>query len=145
MDEKKKVGRPSTYKPEYCEQLIEHMSQGLSFESFAGRINTTKQTLYTWTQQYPDFLDAKKRGEEKSREVWEKMGMKGMWSGKKFNPTVWIFNMKNRFGWRDQQNEMEVSQRGTFKFNLNPVEEESKTEQSSEGQSNDNASGSNDS
>ena len=32
--ERNPVGRPTKYKPEYCEMLIEHMSEGLSFESF---------------------------------------------------------------------------------------------------------------
>ena len=40
MDEFKKVGRPTDYKKEYCELLIEHMAAGFSFESFAGKLSS---------------------------------------------------------------------------------------------------------
>lgn len=33
---------------------------------------------------------------------WERCG-RGMATGADGNATVWIFNMKNRFGWRDQK------------------------------------------
>jgi transposase-like protein len=105
-----RTGRPSKYKPEYCEQLIEHMEQGLSFEAFAGSIGVCKQTLYTWTEEHEEFLDAKKRATEKSRLFWEKMGIDNIINVSEFkgdstslNSAVWVFNMKNRFGWRDKQ------------------------------------------
>lgn len=99
------VGRPSKYDPKYCQQVIDHMSQGFSFESFAGKIGVAKDTLYQWDKNHQDFSDAKKEGFEKNRLFWEEQAMRGMWAGKKFNPTVWIFNMKNRFPkeWRDRQ------------------------------------------
>lgn len=111
------AGRPTKYLPEYCQQLIDHMSEGLSFESFAGVVSTCKQTLYTWTELHPEFLDAKSQGTEKSRLKWEKLGMAGLNTGKdeKFNATVWVFNMKNRFKWRDIQ---EVKQESTQKTEL---------------------------
>jgi hypothetical protein len=40
----KKMGRPSDYKPEYCEMLIEHMSKGLSKLYTHGKNNI--QTFY---------------------------------------------------------------------------------------------------
>jgi hypothetical protein len=92
------------YKPEYCEMLIDHMAQGLSFESFCGSINIVKRTGYTWVKEHPDFAEAKDIGFEKNREFWEKVGIEGLWGDKdsRFNSTVWVFNMKNRHGWRDR-------------------------------------------
>ena len=103
-------GRPSKYKPEYCEQLIEHCKQGLSFEAFAGSIPVHKDTIYEWAKKYPEFDEAKRTGAALSLLFWEKLGVAGA-VGKVpgFNPTTWIFNMKNRFGWRDRQ-ELEVSE-----------------------------------
>jgi hypothetical protein len=108
MSEKKKNlgGRPSEFKPEYCSELIKHMEEGLSFESFAGVVGCCKQTLYTWCENHPEFLDSKKKAFEKNRLFWEKVGVQGMFMGgneNPFNATVWIFNMKNRFNWRDKQ------------------------------------------
>jgi hypothetical protein len=103
--ESKPVGRPTMYDPKYCEMLIAHMEQGLSFESFGGVIGHHKQTLYEWAQKFPEFGDAKRLGTEKSRLWWEKTGHAGMFMGGKdnpFNATIWVFSMKNRFGWRDR-------------------------------------------
>lgn len=112
MKKKKKYkknpgGRPTDYRPEYCELLIKHLEQGLSIESFGAIVNVSKETIYTWFEKHPKFLDAKKKGLVKSRLWWEKCGHKGMWSGKQFNAAVYIFNMRNRFGWHDQQGQNE--------------------------------------
>ena len=115
MSEKEKNlgGRPTTYKPEYCERLIEHMSEGLSFESFCGVVECAKDTLYNWARANPEFARAKEIAFEKCRLFWERVGISGATGANKdFNATSWIFNMKNRFydEWRDKQ---EVEQSGT--------------------------------
>jgi hypothetical protein len=97
---KNPVGRPTTYKPEYCEMLIDHMSSGLSFESFAGVVRSTKQTLYSWCHNFPEFLDAKSQATELCRLWWEQAGRNGMFMGGKDNPfqsAIWVYNMKCRF------------------------------------------------
>ena len=105
MKKKHPGGRPTKYKPEYCQQLIDFMSDGFSLEAFAGKVSVTKDTVYQWRDKYPEFSDSIKVGFAKCRVFWEDMGKKGLFTDKeeKFNATVWIFNMKNRFGWRDQQ------------------------------------------
>ena len=105
--EKRKPGRPTKYKPEYCEKLVQHMADGYSFESFGGKVDVGRESLYRWEAKHQEFRDAKKRGSTKSQLHWEHMGRLGLGS-KTFNATVWIFNMKNRFGWRDRT-EQEVN------------------------------------
>lgn len=98
------VGRPTKYKPEYCDLLIEHMTQGLSFQSFAGVVGCCIETLYEWERSYPDFLDAKRLGLGRGRLFWEKVGIEaalGKITG--YNATTWVFNMKNRFDWTDKR------------------------------------------
>lgn len=104
------MARPSKYKKEYCEKLIEHIASGLSFESFAGVVSVTRDCLYKWTEKYPEFLYSKRIAEAKGLLFWEKIGRAGTLgqldkitgkSGGKFNHISWIFLMKNRFGWRD--------------------------------------------
>ncbi len=99
------AGQPTKYKRKYCKMLIEHMCKGYSFESFAADLDTCKQTLYTWLEVHPEFLDAKKLATAKSMKWWEGQGVKGLWTeegGAKLNTGVYVFNMKNRFGWADQ-------------------------------------------
>lgn len=117
--EKYVFGRPTVFKNEYCQQLIDHMATGLSFEAFAGAISVTKDTLYDWCEKFPDFSYAKQTGTQKSRMFWEKLGVDHIINStetiregkdqistsKSLNAAVWIFNMKNRFRdeWRDKQ------------------------------------------
>ncbi len=105
-------GRPTKYRPEYCEMLIEHMTKGLSFESFAAEIDVSLQTIYDWTRAHEEFLEAKNRAFEKCRLFWEKLallGASGLKSGnidgRNINPTLVIWNMKCRFPkeWRDNK------------------------------------------
>lgn len=114
-------GRPTKYKDEYCEMLIEHMAQGYSYESFAGEISVHRDTLYEW-EKIDKFSDSKKIGRDKSLMWWEKQGIDGLWSieekdglysySKKLNSTVWIFNMKNKHAWRDSKEEKDTKPNG---------------------------------
>lgn len=97
-------GRPTDYKPEYAQMLIEHMTSIHSFESFGGVVGVCKQTLYNWTKEHPEFLYAKKIGRLASQRNLENLG-KGLMSGKiKGNVAAWIFFMKNCSDWRDDPN-----------------------------------------
>ena len=99
-----KVGRPSKYDEKFCQQLIKHMAQGLSFESFGAIIGVAEQTLHNWLVDFPDFLEAKREAFTKSRLFWEKIGIQQATIGQG-NSTAFVFNMKNRFPkeWRDKQ------------------------------------------
>lgn len=101
MDENKQLGRPTKYKPEYCQLLIDHMSQGFSFRSFGAIPGVCEDTLHEWCKVYPDFSESKKIGQLKQAHALESIGIKAM-EGKipGFNATAWIFFMKNTQGWR---------------------------------------------
>lgn len=55
-------GRPTKYDPAFCDDLLEHMRRGKTFESFAGKLDVCRDTLYEWMRRHPDFSDARKRG-----------------------------------------------------------------------------------
>lgn len=94
-------GRPTDYKPEYCEMLVEHMKGGLSFEAFGAKVDCAEQTLYNWRDAHPEFMESYKKGLAYSLEHWEEMGHDMVLAGQG-NSAVWIFNMKNRFKWKDR-------------------------------------------
>lgn len=107
-----KGGRPTKYSPQFCSDLIDHMAQGMSFQSFAGVKGVNIDTLYEWSNANSQFSDAKKIGLERNRVFWEKVGIAGMMGKiKNFNATVYIFNKKNRFPkeWRDRQEVQQVN------------------------------------
>lgn len=111
-DKPSQFGRPSEYKPEYCELVIEHMSKGYSFESFAGLLKASTATIYRWRDSQEDFRNAVERAFAACRLFWEGQGVEGLWSSserspdgtsrsKAMNAAVWKFNMQNRFKWHD--------------------------------------------
>lgn len=113
-------GRPTKYKPEYCDILINEMEQGADMEEVAGLLRVTRSTIYEWLSKFPEFSDAKKIGDMLSYRFWAKAGRDGMYNEtiksddgnvviRSLNPTLWIFNMKNRFKWGDRH-EVEVKE-----------------------------------
>lgn len=50
------------YKSEYCQMLIEHMMNGLSFSSFGKKIGHGRTTLYDWLNKHSDFKEAYEKG-----------------------------------------------------------------------------------
>lgn len=98
------AGRPSEYKPEYCEMLINHAEQGYSFESFAGRIGVTPQTIYNWEKAHPEFFEAKTIASRKMLFADEQvlnMGSKGLIEN--YHGASQIFKMKAVHKWSDVQ------------------------------------------
>ena len=98
----------SKYKPEYCEQLLNHMAEGFSFEAFGSEVGVGKTTLYNGCMAHAEFRQAKEVGSEASRKKIEAMLMECTRTGKG-NVVGAIFMLKNRFPneWRDKR-ELEV-------------------------------------
>jgi hypothetical protein len=113
---RKNEGRPKIqFNPEWHERLIKHCSTGLSFEAFAGVIGVSVDTLYQWLKTNNEFSDTKKIADAKCRYFWEAMAIANL-KNKNFQTGTWIFNMKNRFGWRDVQ-ELRLPE-GTYKITI---------------------------
>lgn len=99
---KSKAGAPTLYKPEYCELLLEHMAKGFSFESFGAVAKCSGKTVNAWVK-HPEFLEAKQKAIVLNRKFWEDLGIRGAAGEvKNFNVAAWVFNMKNRFHWRNE-------------------------------------------
>ena len=122
---KKPDKRHRKYKPSMGKELVKHMKEGYSFAAFAGRIGVARSALYKWVDRYPEFKAAKIEATEAALFFWERVGIEGLYMGGKdnpFNATVWIFNMKNRFGWRDKQ-EVDVNVDATVKISYKKDDE----------------------
>ena len=94
---KAKVGRPTKYMAEMCEQVIELGKLGKSRTQMAAALGVLTETMGLWGKAHPEFSDALKRANEFSQAWWEDMGQAGLGMGKDFNATAFIFQMKNRF------------------------------------------------
>ena len=90
-----KMGRPTKYKPEYCQAVIDHMSKGFSFEAFAGSILVAVDSLYEWTAVHPNFSEAKKIGNGARLQYNEDLLNKLVTGQINGSTAAQIFRMKN--------------------------------------------------
>lgn len=97
------MGRPSLYDPIYCEQLVAHMEDGASVNSFAASIDVCRATINVWANEHPEFLEALSRGKAKCAAWWEKTGRSVASTGTG-NASMVIFGLKNMSSddWRDK-------------------------------------------
>jgi hypothetical protein len=95
------AGRPSLYRPEYCDLVIEKARDlGLSITAFAGVIGVGRETIYGWIKAHEEFSDACSRAKTARVLWWElKLGR----SRKGAETTASIFALKNAAPdeWRD--------------------------------------------
>ena len=103
------MSRVSKYKPEFCEMLVKHMSEGLTFGSFAAVAKVNRDTIFSWAKVYPEFAEAKSLGEAELQLFDEKL-LRSIIVGKVVggNITGLIFKFKNCHGWTDRQQEPSV-------------------------------------
>lgn len=62
MSEKKALGRPSAYKPEYAEQAYKLALLGLIDTEMAAFFEVQTSTFNNWKKAHPDFMESLKRG-----------------------------------------------------------------------------------
>jgi len=69
------AGRPTKYKKRYCEDVIEHMKNGASFNSFAAKIEVSDSRIRDWKKRFPEFQEACDIAAKRSLEWWENFAM----------------------------------------------------------------------
>jgi DNA-binding XRE family transcriptional regulator len=47
--------RVTQYKPAYCDHIIDHCAAGGSISTFGGVVGVTRQTVYNWRKEQPEF------------------------------------------------------------------------------------------
>lgn len=95
------------YRKEMCEQILQHYLNGESDAEVAVALDVSKQMFYRWIKDKPDFAEAVQRGKTLSECWWQKLGRAGASGKVKIQARVFIANMNNRFGWRENPLEAE--------------------------------------
>ncbi len=113
---KTKTGRPSDYRPEMCDDLIEYMSQGYSLTQWCAKNNMYTEKAQDWMVSYPQFGVAYKIAREKCEEVWEEK-VKNSMNDRTVNFGVLKMYMGHRFKWAEHTNV--TSQNQNMNLNVN--------------------------
>lgn len=110
MSDEIKVHGHVKYKPEYCDMLIDHMSEGYSFDSFVAISRVGLKTMYNWCKEYPEFAEAHQIGQGMALKYFEtaikaasmsecidEKVLKEKFDPKKINVPTMQWFIKNRF------------------------------------------------
>ena len=93
---KRKVGRPSLYRPEYCDQIIEVMKTGLSVAGFAGTIGVSRRAISQWAEVHPAFMQALACAKAVCALHWERLALRAGENAREGgNPAMIMFALRN--------------------------------------------------
>lgn len=93
---KRRRGRPSSYKDEYCETVVELGKAGFSVAQMCAHFDVSRQTIDNWAEVNSDFLEAFNRAKVHAQAWWEMQGAVGL-TAERFNAAVWKKTMEARF------------------------------------------------
>lgn len=96
-------GRPTSYRPEMCEKVMEWGAQGKSRTWMAARLGVDRKTIDNWADAHPDFLLALTRAKALEQMWWEDKGQEAL-EKREFQSSVWSRSMAARFPdeWREK-------------------------------------------
>lgn len=95
--------RSNTYTKEVPNIVTAFLKKGYSRDVISAHLGISKDTFLQWRKKHPELEKAVEEGLIHSQLWWETLGIRAA-QGKVrgFNASAWVFNMKNRFGWRDK-------------------------------------------
>jgi hypothetical protein len=103
---KRPVGRPTSYRSEYCDLIAAAMADGLSAEAAAAKIGISARSLFNWQQIHPEFLQAVQEGRQMALLWWEERA-RAIAEGAPGSAQIVALGLKNRSrapsGWHEWQ------------------------------------------
>ena len=121
------AGRPSTYDPKYCDEVVRWGRLGKSLEQISAEINIPRTTMLSWADVHPEFSTALARAKELEQAWWEDVGQNALFADK-FQNAVWSKSVAARF--RDKYTERQVNEhtgKDGGPIEMSPVEAGQKT------------------
>jgi hypothetical protein len=105
-------GRPTIFSDEYCQQIINLMSQGRSLDGCAVLIGVHPDTLYEWQRRHPEFSEAVRAGRAAATTFWETR-LLAVGNGEAGNAQLIQWALRNRSrsasGWDHAHRKIEIS------------------------------------
>lgn len=85
----------------WAKELIEYYKEGYSDAEVAAAMNITVREYYAQINENAVFGKLVEYGRTLSLAWWESQARKNI-NNKQFNTPLWVFTMKNKYGWADK-------------------------------------------
>jgi len=89
-------GRPSLYKPEYCEVVVELGRAGKSMVQMAAQLGVDRASIMRWRDEHEEFRASLSRALVLAQEWWEDRGQMGL-HDRNFNAALWMKIVASRY------------------------------------------------
>lgn len=96
------AGRPTDYRPEMGEQILEFMTSGLSLAAAAAEIGVHRQRVYEWLERHPSFADTIWLAQAK-RQLFLERRLLSAEQGPVVTSTIFALKNAGPEDWRDRQ------------------------------------------
>lgn len=106
------VGRPSSYRAEFCQRIVELMSEGRSLDGCAAILGVNPDSLYLWQKLHPEFSESVKMGRSAATAFWESRLLDVAQGGAGNSQAIqWALRNRSRAasGWDHAHAKVEVS------------------------------------
>lgn len=90
------AGRPTAYRPKFCETVVELGRQGKSKAQIAAALDVSRLTLDNWAAEHPEFLNAMTHARDLALSWWEDQAQQGL-TAERFQASLWSRSMAARF------------------------------------------------
>lgn len=98
---KQPVGRPTDYKPQYAEEILSLMAEGLSLAAAAAELGIHRQRVYEWEERHPEFADTIKLARSK-RQLFLERRLLSAEAGPVVTSTIFALKNAGQGDWRDK-------------------------------------------
>jgi len=96
------VGRPTDFKPEYGEEILNTMATGLSLAAAAADLGIHRQRVYEWVDKHPEFADTIKLAQSKRQAFLERRLLKDDLPGPQITSTIFALKNAAAADWREK-------------------------------------------
>lgn len=97
----------TSYRPEFCQAVIDFMGQGYTISAFAAEIGVTKMTIRNWAHAHPEFVEAVHVGQVACQKWWEDqlhdVAVKGTHTSGRVTAIVFALKNRGKEDWADIQ------------------------------------------
>ena len=92
---------PNSGTHSWAKEIIEHYREGYSDAEVAAAMSITTRAFNEMLADNPTFSKLVEFGRTLSLAWWESQSRKNI-NNKSFNTPLWVFTMKNKYGWADK-------------------------------------------